>query len=120
MSRTPAKCLSYPDVVGRGEGDDFAVLLDRLVNIVARGGVAGGSVGVSHLERAAAALAVSAAAERLARVEVMAARSGDRVSWQDVGDALGVSRQTAHERFRTGPDGMHSRLFKTRGKTSGG
>lgn len=94
-------------------------LLDRLVDLVARSGSTGRFGRASHLERAAAALAVSGAAERLARVEVMAARSGDQVSWQDVGDALGVSRQTAHERFRTGPDGMHSRLFKTKGGTAG-
>lgn len=105
--------------MGRGAaGEQVGSLLDRLVDLVARRDVSGPSGGRSHLERAAAALSVSEAAERLARVEVMAARSGDGVSWQDVGDALGVSRQTAHERFRTGPDGMHSRLFKTKGASA--
>ena len=66
----------------------------------------------SHLDRAVAALELSAAAERYARAEVIAARELDGASWADVGKALGVSRQTAHERFRTGPDGLHSRLFK--------
>ena len=66
----------------------------------------------AHLERAIAALRLSEAAERLARAEVIAARELDGASWADVGKALGVSRQTAHERFRTGPDGLHSRLFK--------
>lgn len=66
----------------------------------------------SHLDCVVVALKVAAAAERLARSEVMAAREFDRASWTDVGQALGVSRQTAHERFRTGPDGLHSRLFK--------
>ncbi len=66
----------------------------------------------THLDRAVAALELSAAAERYARAEVIAARELDGASWADVGKALGVSRQTAHERFRTGPDGLHSRLFK--------
>ncbi|MGH9157669.1 MAG: hypothetical protein ACRD1K_17950 [Acidimicrobiales bacterium] len=66
----------------------------------------------AHLDRAVAALALSQAAERYARAEVLAARELDGSSWADVGAALGVSRQTAHERFRTGPDGMHSRAFK--------
>ena len=66
----------------------------------------------AHLDRAVVALAVAGEAERLARAEVIAARELDGASWTDVGKALGVSRQTAHERFRTGPDGMHSRLFK--------
>ena len=66
----------------------------------------------THLDRAVAALELSAAAERYARAEVIAARDLDGASWADVGKALGVSRQSAHERFRTGPDGMHSRLFK--------
>lgn len=68
-----------------------------------------------HLDRAVVALELSAAAERYARAEVIAARELDGASWADVGKALGVSRQTAHERFRTGPDGMHSRLFKRGG-----
>jgi hypothetical protein len=75
--------------------------------------VVAGEAGLgTHLDRAIAALKLSAAAERYARAEVIAARELDGASWADVGKALGVSRQTAHERFRTGPDGMHSRLFK--------
>lgn len=66
----------------------------------------------AHLDRAVTALELSAAAQRYARAEVIAARELDGASWTDVGKALGVSRQTAHERFRTGPDGLHSRLFK--------
>lgn len=66
----------------------------------------------SHIDRAAIALAVAEVADRMAREEVMAARSADGATWQAIGDGLGVSRQTAHERFRTGPDGMHTRLFK--------
>jgi hypothetical protein len=65
--------------------------------------------GQPHLRLAAAALAVADAADRLAREEVMAARQRDSATWEMVGDALGVSRQAAHERFRAGPDGLHSR-----------
>lgn len=64
-----------------------------------------------HLRTAAAALALAQAADRLARAEIVLARDEDGATWEDVGEALGISRQAAHERFRTGPDGMHSRLF---------
>ncbi len=66
----------------------------------------------SRLERAAVADRISAAAERLSRAEVMAARDTEGASWQDVGDAFGITRQSAHERFCTGPDGLHTRWFK--------
>lgn len=84
----------------------------------------GPRISSSHLERAIAALAVAEAADRLAREAIMVARDQDGVTWEEVGEALGISRQTAHERFRTGPDGMHSRYFKKKsaqptGKTSG-
>lgn len=71
-----------------------------------------GGRAANHLSKAASALEVAAVAERLARQEVMAARELDGATWEQVGAALGVSRQSAHERFRTGPDGMHTRLFK--------
>lgn len=64
----------------------------------------------SRLERAAALLRISEAADRLARANVTAAREQDAASWADVGEALGVSRQTAHERYRSGPDGGASRV----------
>jgi hypothetical protein len=64
-----------------------------------------------HLEVAAAALALAEAADRLARAEIIAARDEDEATWEQVGEALGITRQAAHERFRTGPDGMHSRLY---------
>jgi hypothetical protein len=44
----------------------------------------------------------------------MAARELDAASWADVGAGLGMTRQAAHERFRTGPDGYHSRWYKAR------
>lgn len=68
--------------------------------------------GQPHLNAAVAALALAEAADRLARLEVMAARERDGATWELVGSALGISRQSAHERFRTGPDGLHSRLFQ--------
>lgn len=76
-----------------------------------------------HLTAAAAALALADAADWLARAEVMAARE-DGATWEQVGEALGISKQGAFERFRTGPGGMHSRLFaqkaaQTSSKSSG-
>lgn len=68
----------------------------------------------SHLERAAVALRLAAEADTYARAEVMAARELDGASWADVGTELGMTRQAAHERFRTGPDGFHSRWYKQR------
>jgi hypothetical protein len=65
-----------------------------------------------HLTRAVIADRIAAAATRLSRAEVMAARDHDGATWDDVADAFGVTRQAAHERFRTGPDGLHSRYFK--------
>ncbi len=64
-----------------------------------------------HLDKAVLSLRLAEAADWLARVEVMAAREHDGASWANVGQALGINRQAAHERFRTGPEGMHSRLF---------
>ena len=66
----------------------------------------------THMTRAVLADRLAAAATRLSRTEVMAAREFDDATWDDVADAFGVSRQAAHERFRTGPDGLHSRYFK--------
>lgn len=71
--------------------------------------------GQPHLDAAAAALLLADAADRLARAEVMAARDIDGATWEQVGIALGMSRQSAHERFRTGPDGLHTRWFKKKG-----
>jgi hypothetical protein len=64
-----------------------------------------------HIRVAAAALALADAADRLAREEILVARDVDDATWEQVGEALGISKQGAFERFRTGPDGMHSRLF---------
>lgn len=67
-------------------------------------------LGADRLTRAGVALQLAEAADRAARVEIAAARESDGASWADVGEALGVARQSAHERFRSGPDGGHSRL----------
>lgn len=64
----------------------------------------------SRLERAAVLLRIAEAADRLARAEVTTAREQDGASWAEVGAALGVSRQTAHERYRSGPEGGASRV----------
>ena len=64
------------------------------------------------LVRTVLAQRLAAAATRLSRAEVMAARDHDGATWDDVAQAFGISRQAAHERFRTGPDGLHSRYFK--------
>ncbi|MEU4398240.1 hypothetical protein [Micromonospora orduensis] len=55
----------------------------------------------------AAAAEISAAAERLLELEVELARRHG-TTWEQVGDALGVSRQSAWERFRS-----HSRWDRT-------
>jgi hypothetical protein len=76
--------------------------------------LAGDRQEATHLDKAVLSLRLAEAADWLARVEVMTAREEDGASWADVGQALGINRQAAHERFRTGPDGMHSRLFLKR------
>ena len=68
----------------------------------------------AHLDCAAVALDLAAEADTYARAEVIAARELDGASWADVGAALGMTRQAAHERFRMGPDGLHSRWYKLR------
>ncbi|MGH9153696.1 MAG: hypothetical protein ACRD03_15145 [Acidimicrobiales bacterium] len=70
-----------------------------------------------RLVRAVMAQRLAAAATRLSRAEVMAARDHDGATWDDVAQAFDITRQAAHERFRTGPDGLHSRYFKRHGPT---
>jgi len=62
----------------------------------------------THLNRAVVASVLAKAADRLSRTEVMAARQ-EGVIWAEVAEAFGISTQAAHERFRSGPDGLHSR-----------
>ncbi len=45
--------------------------------------------------------------DQLTRIAVADARAGG-LSWQEIGDALGITRQAAHERFRgLLPAGLH-------------
>jgi hypothetical protein len=62
-----------------------------------------------HLDRAVVARRIVEIATRLERIEVMAARE-QGATWATVADAFGITTQTAHERFRSGPDGLHSRF----------
>jgi hypothetical protein len=72
------------------------------------------------LDRAAAALAVSREARRLADDHVAEARRQGQ-TWAATGAALGVSRQTAFERFRNsehhGPYARSNRVGTARGST---
>lgn len=70
-----------------------------------------------HLDRAVAARAIAEVATRLERVEVMAARE-DGATWATIADVFGITTQTAHERFRSGPDGLHSRFDQRRQSNS--
>jgi hypothetical protein len=53
-----------------------------------------------HLDVALLALELSQAMESLAGEYVALARELDGVTWEDVGEAFGVSMQSAHHRFR--------------------
>jgi hypothetical protein len=63
----------------------------------------------SHLDRAVVASRLADIATRMSRASVMSARN-EGVTWAEVATAFGVTTQTAHERFRSGPDGLHSRF----------
>jgi hypothetical protein len=54
----------------------------------------------AHLLVAVAAARLAAAAERLARAQVAEARAADGLTWDQVGEAFGTTKQSAHERFR--------------------
>jgi len=55
-----------------------------------------------HLALAVTAARIAAAADRLAHTHVTLARHKEGVTWEQVGEAFGTTRQSAHERFRTG------------------
>jgi len=65
--------------------------------------------GASSLGRAVAASCLADLATRLSRANVMSARD-EGATWAEIAAAFGVTTQTAHERFRSGPDGLHSRF----------
>ena len=52
-----------------------------------------------HLLFAVTAARFAAAADRIAHAYVTKAREDDGVTWEQVGEAFGTSRQSAHERF---------------------
>ena len=99
-------CPEYPDDVAQRHGR--STKLERRVTEVVR---EMSPPAAGHLDRAVLAMRLAEAAERLARVEVAAAR-GSGATWQEVGYAFGTNRQAAHERFREGPDGGRSRLSR--------
>jgi hypothetical protein len=72
-----------------------------------------------HLDLAVAATKLADVATRVARMEVMAARA-EGATWAQIADAFGIATQTAHERFRSGPDGLHSRFDLRRQSNSEG
>ena len=62
---------------------------------------AGTSPTSQHLLLAVSAARLAAEADRLAQVHVNVARETEGVTWEQVGDAFGTTRQSAHERFRS-------------------
>ena len=56
--------------------------------------------GSDHLLLAVNAARIAAAADRMAHAHVALARETDGVTWEQIGDAFGTTRQSAHERFR--------------------
>ena len=53
-----------------------------------------------HLDLAVLAIELSQALEWIAGEHVALARELDGVTWEDAGDAFGISMQSAHHRFR--------------------
>jgi hypothetical protein len=54
-----------------------------------------------HLLVAVTAARIAAAADRLAHTHVALARDQEGATWEQVGEAFGTTKQSAHERFRT-------------------
>lgn len=78
---------------------DLADALTQLADALDR--PSGDGAGLSHLAMAALADHISQQVHELARALVGLARSEDRASWAEVGDAFGVTRQAALRRWRT-------------------
>lgn len=79
-------------------------LIDELAVRMRRGTRQSGKATTSsgHLALAVTAARVAAAADRVARTHVTLARDEEGVTWEQIGEAFGTTRQSAHERFRTG------------------
>jgi hypothetical protein len=54
-----------------------------------------------HLLLAVSAARLAAEADRVAQAHVTLARKTEGATWEQVGEAFGTSRQSAHERFRS-------------------
>lgn len=54
-----------------------------------------------HLDLAVLAVELGQAMEAIAAEHVTKARESDDVTWEQVGEAFGVTMQSAHARFRT-------------------
>ena len=85
------------------------VIVAAIERLVDDGAVQALAATQPHLARAVVAQQLAESAARLARLEVAAARELDDATWQEVGDAFGIIRQSAHERFGSGPDGPATR-----------
>jgi hypothetical protein len=59
-----------------------------------------GSPASEHLLLAVSAARIAAEADRLAQAHVHLARRTEGATWEQVGEAFGTTRQSAHERFR--------------------
>jgi hypothetical protein len=60
-----------------------------------------GTTDSHHLLLAVTAARIATAADRLAHKHVALARDKEGVTWEQVGEAFGTTKQSAHERFRT-------------------
>ena len=81
--------------------DDVARMAVTKLVATSRPGRGGSTAEPSgHLLVAVAADRLAAAAERLARAQVAEARAADGLTWEQVGEAFGTTKQAAHERFR--------------------
>ncbi len=89
---------SAADAIARRAIEDLAGAEARRRQTTTRNRLA--STPSGHLLRAVLAARVAAAAERLARAEVAKARETDGLTWEQVGEAFGTTKQSAHERFR--------------------
>jgi hypothetical protein len=89
---------STPDSVA---DDAVRSAVDHLLATVRPGRKGTTSEPSRHLLVAIAASRLATAAERLARAEVAEARAADGLTWGQIGEAFGTTRQSAHERFRT-------------------
>ena len=75
-------------------------VVDELTFTARRSGTRKTSPTSQHLLLAVTAARIAAAADRIARTHVALARETEGATWEQVGEAFGTTRQSAHERFR--------------------